>query len=290
MEGFAAQKLNEFETGKISRRKLIESLTPAATTLYTADSANAQADPTLRAQLVNHIPYTCPDVRQAADWYSMVFNLDQVGATKRDVALPFGKKGEQPYNVTAKDVPLTHLVVRTADQNAPPARPRPMPTIDHIALTVADFNRDRARAELTAQGVKNARGGGPGSLHMDDMFGCDVQICGLENNALTHGWSAAELQLSSPPCGVRATRGERKSDLGPVRRPFYQLRLAEAPSSHPSQPNSDLSDFGRSMDGQTQVNLSPVDAGRRSPLGMDQALRRQESSAIQLLEPAPTPP
>jgi hypothetical protein len=149
MEGFAAQKLNEFQTGKISRRKLIESLTPAATTLYTADSANAQADPTLRAQLVNPISCTCPDFGQAADWYSMVFNLDQVGATKRDVALPFGRKGEQP-NVTAKDVPLTHLVVRTPDQNAPPAPPRPMPTIDHFALTVADFNRDRARAELTA--------------------------------------------------------------------------------------------------------------------------------------------
>jgi hypothetical protein len=29
MEGFAAQKLSEFETGKISRRKLTESLTPA---------------------------------------------------------------------------------------------------------------------------------------------------------------------------------------------------------------------------------------------------------------------
>jgi hypothetical protein len=29
--------------------------------------------------------------------------------------------------------------------------------------------------------------GGPRSLHMDDVFGYDVQICGLENNALTDG-------------------------------------------------------------------------------------------------------
>ena len=29
--------------------------------------------------------------------------IDQVGQT-----LPFGKKGEQPYNVTAKDVPLMY--------------------------------------------------------------------------------------------------------------------------------------------------------------------------------------
>jgi hypothetical protein len=193
MEGFAAQKLNEFETGRISRRKLIEQLTLAATTLYAADSATAQADQTLKAQLINHISYTCPDFKRGADWYSMVFNLDQVGATKRDVALPFGKKGEQPYNVTAKDVPLTHLIVRTPDQNAAPpaggARPKPTPqaVIDHFALTVADFNRDRAKAELIALGVKNVRDGGPRSLHMDDVFGYDVQICGLENNALTDG-------------------------------------------------------------------------------------------------------
>jgi hypothetical protein len=123
MERFIADLVKSFETGKLSRRKLIEQLTLAATTVYAADSATAQADQTLKAQLINHISYTCPNFRQGADWYSMVFNLEQVGATNRDVALPFGKKGEQPYNVTAKDVPLTHLIVRTPDPNA--ARPTP---------------------------------------------------------------------------------------------------------------------------------------------------------------------
>jgi hypothetical protein len=85
-------------------------------------------------------------------------------------------------------VRLTHLIVRAPDQNAaPPARSRPTPlaTIDQFALTVADFNRDRARAELTALG--GMCDGGPRSLHMDDVFGYDVQIRGLENNALTDG-------------------------------------------------------------------------------------------------------
>jgi hypothetical protein len=147
--------------GKIARH--CESLTLAATTLYSADGAKAQADQTLKAQLINHISYTCPNFKQAADWYSMVFNLDQIGATKRDVALPFGKKGERPYNVAAKDVPLPHLIVRTPDPNAAPpvggARPKPTPraVIDHFALTVADFNHDRAKAELIALGVKNVR-------------------------------------------------------------------------------------------------------------------------------------
>ena len=108
MEGFVAHQLHEFETGKLSRRALIETLTLAATTLY-ATGAKAQADATLKAQLVNHISYTCPDYRPAADWYSKVFNLDQIGASGRDVAMPMGKKGEKPYGVTSDDVQICGL-------------------------------------------------------------------------------------------------------------------------------------------------------------------------------------
>jgi len=191
MEGFAAQKLNEFETGKISRRKLIETLTLAATTVAAAGSAQAQADPTLKAQLLNHISYTCSNYRQAADWYTMVFNLDQIGSSGHDVAMPFGKKGDVPYGVTAKDVPLTHLIVRTPDRNAAPppgtqprARPAQQATIQTVSFTVADFNRERARADLTALGVKNVRDAGPRSLQMEDAMGYPIQVCGLENSAL----------------------------------------------------------------------------------------------------------
>jgi hypothetical protein len=97
--------------------------------------------------------------------------------------------GEQPYGVTAKDVPLTFIICRTRSQ--PSARyvdrPKPEAVIDHVAFTVADFNRERAKADLIAMGVKNVRDGGPYSLHMDDAFGYDIQISGLENNALTDG-------------------------------------------------------------------------------------------------------
>src|ERR1700751_584814 len=69
METFVATKLNEFETGKITRRKLIEALTLAATAGGAAGSAAAQTpDPALKAQLINHFSYTCPNFREAADW------------------------------------------------------------------------------------------------------------------------------------------------------------------------------------------------------------------------------
>src|SRR5216683_1633348 len=128
MYGFAATRLNEFEQGKISRRQLIETITLAATTVGAAGSAGAA---------------------QA-----------QVGLTDNEVTLPFGKKGEQPYNVTAKDVPLTFIIMRTRDLNAPPANgaaPRPKATnvVNHMAYTVADFDSARVQAELKSLGVEN---------------------------------------------------------------------------------------------------------------------------------------
>jgi len=194
MFGFVATKLDDFEKGKISRRRLIELLTLAATGAAAAERADAAETPAgVKVALINHISYTSPNFRQAGDWYSNVFNLDQVGLKDNEVTLPFGKMGEQPYNVAAKDVPLTFIISRTRDPSRPPAnaaaaaRPRPEAVIDHIGYTVADFDRPKAKAELISMGVKNVREGGLYSLHLDDAFGYDVQISGLANNALTDG-------------------------------------------------------------------------------------------------------
>jgi catechol 2,3-dioxygenase-like lactoylglutathione lyase family enzyme len=192
MESFYATKLDEFAQGKLSRRALLETLTLAATTAAATSASAAPApDPALKISLVNHISYNCPDFKKGADWYSKVFNLDQIGASKIDVALPFGKKGEKPMGVTAGDVPLTHLIIRTRDLNAPAEggapRRKSQAVIEHIGYTVADFDREKAKADLKALGVENVRDGGLYSLHMTDAFGYDVQISGVANNALSDG-------------------------------------------------------------------------------------------------------
>jgi len=193
MFGFAATKLDEFDQGKISRRQLIEAITVAATAVGAAGGANAApAQAGVTAAGINHVSYNCPNFKQGADWYSKVFNLDQVGLKANEVTLPFGKKGEKPYGVTANDVPLTFIICRTRDLNAPPANgaaPRPKPTnvVNHMAYTIADFNADRVKAELARLGVQNVRGAGDNALHMTDAFGYDVEINGLSNNALTDG-------------------------------------------------------------------------------------------------------
>jgi catechol 2,3-dioxygenase-like lactoylglutathione lyase family enzyme len=188
MEGFVAKHVYDYQNGKISRRRLIETLTLAVTTASAGTSAGAAEPGGLDAALVNHVSYTCPDFRKAADWYSMVFNLDQVGATARDVALPFGKQGEKPYGVSADDVPLTHIICRTRPSDAPagsgPPRRTAKAVVDHIAYTVADFDRERAKAQLKALGARNVRDGGPFSVYVDDPFGYVVQIGGLDVTAI----------------------------------------------------------------------------------------------------------
>ena len=187
MEGFVAKHVHDYQTGKISRRRLIEILTLAATSAGAGRAAGAESTG-LDVALVNHVSYTCPDFRKAADWYSKVFNLDQVGATDHDVALPFGKKGEKPYGVAANDVPLTHIICCTRPVDAPagsgPPRRTPKAVIDHIAFTVADFDRERAKAQFAAVGVTNVRDGGPFSVYVDDPFGYELQIAGLGVTAI----------------------------------------------------------------------------------------------------------
>src|SRR5208282_1046971 len=190
MEGFVAHKLNEYANGKISRRGLVEALTLVATTAY-AGGAKAADAPGISMALINHISYTCPDFKQAADWYSKVFNLEQVGATDHDVALPFGKKGDQPYGVTANDVPLTHLIIRTRNLNAPQPngapRPKSQAVIDHVCYTIADFNQEKVKAELNALGAGNVRNSGPNSVMASDPLGYEIQISGIASTALSGG-------------------------------------------------------------------------------------------------------
>jgi len=191
MEAFAAVKLQEFEQGKISRRRRIETLVAAATATG-ATAAQAAEQPATKVVSVNHITYTNPNYRQAADWYSKVFNLEQVNDDVHNMNLPFGKMGEQPYGLTAKDVGPTFLICRTRELTGTIGttgvqRPKATCVVDHMAYTVADFDRERAKAELKSLGVENVKDGGMFSLHMTDPFGYDIQMSGLANNAVSDG-------------------------------------------------------------------------------------------------------
>jgi hypothetical protein len=93
--------------------------------------------------------------------------------------------------VTATDVPLTHLIIRTRDLSAPApngaVRPKSQAVVDHICYTIADFNQERVRAELTALGATNVRNAGMNSVYASDPIGYEIQISGLASGAVGGG-------------------------------------------------------------------------------------------------------
>ena len=93
MEAFVSQMLDKFQAGKISRRKLIETLALAATTVYggkkaptTVEAAPPGGRGSLRTVLVNHISYGCPDYRPARDFYRDVMGMEPAESGSDDAS------------------------------------------------------------------------------------------------------------------------------------------------------------------------------------------------------------
>jgi catechol 2,3-dioxygenase-like lactoylglutathione lyase family enzyme len=143
-----------------------------------AAGATGGGDAALKATHVDHISYSCPDFKRAADWYSRIFNLEQTGATASEVTLAFGKKGDA----------MPALIIRTrpagdATNGSPPRKAKAL--VNHIAYTIADFEKERVRAELKRLGYANPLQDGEHSFHIVDPNGFDVQISGIEMTALS---------------------------------------------------------------------------------------------------------
>jgi hypothetical protein len=74
-----------------------------------------------------------------------VIRIWAAARNRASVGLPFRKKHEQPYNVTAKDVPLTQLIMRTRPVNEAPATGVP-PASSRERSSITSLTLLRAKA------------------------------------------------------------------------------------------------------------------------------------------------
>jgi len=168
MERFIADLVRKFETGTISRRDFCEGVALAAI-VYAAGGADANAAPAsgLKMLGVNHISYTCPDYRQARDFYSSVLGMEKLkddGKTRVNLAF-----GPQPGKGGS------FIVARNAAANAPaPARA----VVDHVCYTIPNWNDARVNAALKAKGQNPT--GRSGSVNVYDPFNFQVQLASSE--------------------------------------------------------------------------------------------------------------
>jgi catechol 2,3-dioxygenase-like lactoylglutathione lyase family enzyme len=218
MDALIHTVLNQFETGKISRRTAIETLAVAAMTIYGAETVAGSelvAAPSVTPSapdrvhldtiLVNHISYTCLDYRKARDFYADLMGMHVVD-DRPDTTNPqfgqcnllfgTGKKDETPHGAPA-GTPLSFLLPRSRAPQGQQARsqtiantnggaqrgpggpqPESQVTIDHIAYTIADWDTKKVEEILKARGL-NPRPDTPNSFHVTDPHGYDLQISGV---------------------------------------------------------------------------------------------------------------
>jgi catechol 2,3-dioxygenase-like lactoylglutathione lyase family enzyme len=170
METVIARLLQDFESGKMTRRQLIQSLAIVATGVYAEAGQRAAAAGGFKALGVDHISYQVSDYKRTRDFY-----VDLLGMTVSRENANFSS-----CELTFGD---SMLVVRNR-----PAQPEQSstPRVDHFSFRVEDWETDRVKAELERRGFKpRLDTGGPtgppnyASFHVEDPDGFDLQISGV---------------------------------------------------------------------------------------------------------------
>jgi|SRR5581483_7647239 len=157
MEHIIESLLQKFEQGKMSRRQLVKSLAVAAAAAPAATAAGKG----FQAVTVNHISYQVADYAKTRDFYVDLLGMKVSGDTGRQCNLSFGD---------------TFLLPRNARQGVQ------TPRVDHIAYTIADWNKEKVEAELKSRGL-TPRPDTENSFHVKDPDGFDLQISGKDMKA-----------------------------------------------------------------------------------------------------------
>jgi len=163
MEHILEKLVSDFESGKMNRRQLIQSLALAATAATaTATAPAADNNTVLKAVDINHISYQVADYAKTRDFYSDLFGMAvaEEDTKRKQCRLIFGD---------------SIIVARTGPSNAP------TPRIDHISLTIANWDKDktvqqRVLAELKRRDLEIRTD--PTGYDIKDLDGFQVQIGG----------------------------------------------------------------------------------------------------------------
>lgn len=174
MEGAITKLLENFESGKMTRRQLIRSLSVVAAvtssgTVVAADAMASSPDPSriaadakksFKAVAVNHISYQVNDYAKTRDFYAELFGMKILGDNGKQCELILGDTN-------------TFIIPRNAPAGSTP------PRVDHIAYTIENWDKDAVKAELDRRGL-NPQPDTDNSFHVKDPNGFDLQISGKD--------------------------------------------------------------------------------------------------------------
>ncbi len=142
--------LETYESGKLSRRDLVQGLALLAATASSASAAGFEGSS------INHVSLYVTDVQRSSDFYQKV-----LGCT-------INKRDGDNQVMLGKDF----LVLRPG---------KPAGKVDHIAIGIDNFNKEAVTTDLKARGVtpKDEKGGV--GFHVNDPDGFPLQLIGSSN-------------------------------------------------------------------------------------------------------------
>jgi catechol 2,3-dioxygenase-like lactoylglutathione lyase family enzyme len=159
LEKIVVNLLHDFERGHITRRQLVQSLVLG----MMAPAALAESAGGFKAISVNHISLQVADYRRTRDFYADLLGMKVGNDTGEQVDLTFGD---------------TVLIARNAKDTGA------APLVDHIAYSIADWDRERVEAELKRRGL-DPKPDFQGSFHVRDPDGYLLQIAAPEFMTMT---------------------------------------------------------------------------------------------------------
>ncbi len=171
MEQLVSGLVKDFETGRISRRQLIQGLAVAAAAAYAPTGSLAAQSSGFNTLELDHISYQVKDYRVTRDFYSSLMGMKVSDDDGRQAFLHFGNSMIIARNHFHRD--------------GQPADPDPKPLVDHIAYRIADWDTNTVKAALEKRGLtpRLDTNAGPNephyvSFHVKDPDGFDLQISG----------------------------------------------------------------------------------------------------------------
>ena len=162
--------LQQFESGKLSRRELAQYLaTGVAASMVSAPASAAvpASKPLFKALYLNHISYSVTDYAPSRDFYTGILGMT-TGAHSDN-----GKQCKMTFG-------QSFMLVRNSRQ------PVEKPVIDHLAFIIDNWDTKKVEAALKDHGL-DPRPDTENSFHVKDPAGYDVQICGPGMNPTSNG-------------------------------------------------------------------------------------------------------
>jgi catechol 2,3-dioxygenase-like lactoylglutathione lyase family enzyme len=149
MHSTISKLLGTYESGKLSRRDLVQGLALLVASAAGSGTASAAG---FQVESLNHVSLLVSDLQRSADFYKGILGVS------------VDKRGVEMMVTLGKN----RLVLREG---------KPAGTVDHIGISVEPFMQDAVAAELKARGTASQVGNRPGpGFHFLDPDGFPIQL------------------------------------------------------------------------------------------------------------------